>query len=442
MATRRVSVGRRSSIVYVPNRKTQTASATAPVVIPSTAARASTIKIISNNNTTLAWEDALSDVLPVLKIQYRSNIGIYDYLSSPVRVAELKYSAVARSDYNKRVMEEESEYEVYSPPRARRIAKEVAIEFIRKWLEENENFEGSVCLKTGDVSTMESGVMSSTGGSIRSNTRQSVSFRSGGARRGSVVVRSAVGGNAIIEHEDEEQEIKADTIVKRGPRGRKSIYVDPAPMVAKINDIKAERDDVIEQVANAQFENEELTAERDELRFQRNKLTSDKEAVETTLLSMTTNLHSTKKQLESTEMDKKDLELNLSRTAGELSDSKNANSQLREDLDQLKEDYSKSRADNDTLRNECQEAWKVSAERRDEIGLLKQALEAAKAESARANAEADAQKRLNDELTDKNRDMNEKNLSLRDEVNVFRAREEELKTLVDIQDKILSGEKQ
>merc|ERR1711953_370282 len=47
----------------------------------------------------------------------------------------------------------------------------------------------------------------------------------------------------------------------------------------------------------------------------------------------------------------------------------------------------------------------------------------------------------NSELNSNNRNLNEKNLKLRDECNVFRAREEEMRTLVNIQSSILSPEK-
>ena len=41
-------------------------------------------------------------------------------------------------EYNRRCIREELEFETYSPPRARRIAKEVAIDYIRKWLDGEE----------------------------------------------------------------------------------------------------------------------------------------------------------------------------------------------------------------------------------------------------------------------------------------------------------------
>ena len=120
-----------------------------------------------------------------------------------------------------------------------------------------------------------------------------------------------------------------------------------------------------------------------------------------------------------------------------LETSKKENTQLREDISTLKVDLEKARKDNDSLRNECQDAWKVSAERRDEISSLKQALESEKANATRANMTAESLKKQNYELLSKNSALNEKNLKLRDECNVFRAREEEMRALVNIQANIL-----
>lgn len=338
------SSGMRSSIVYVPKRTSV-----------SNYRSSGTVNIISSaTSSTLTWEEALNDVLPVLKIQYRSELGISEFLLSPSKVNQLKFSSLARADYNRRCIREECDFEVYSPPRARRIAKEVAIDYIRKYVDEQE---------------------------------------------------------------------------------------DKFEMVRKIQDIQAERDDVIEQVATFQFENEDLIAEKDALLVDRSQLADQKEAVEATLLDTTCNLQDTKKKLEEAELSKKDLELTLCRTKDNLSSSKCEGSQLKDDLDKLKDDFQRAQSDNNVLRNECQDAWKVSSERRDQIGNLKTALESARADAARANAQVNSNSKMNTELTGKNKDLCEKNLNLRDTVNVYRAREEELRTLVQIQLNILSPER-
>lgn len=54
---------------------------------------------------------------------------------------------------------------------------------------------------------------------------------------------------------------------------------------------------------------------------------------------------------------------------------------------------------------------------------------------------SESTQKQNDDLNARNKCLNEKNLALRDEVNVFRAREEEMRTLVQIQQNILSPEK-
>lgn len=88
---------------------------------------------------TMSWESALSDVLSVLKIQYRSEPRIVDFLENPEQVRQLTHSAIARMEYNRRCVREEVDSGIYSPPRARRIAKEVAIDYIRRFLDGEED---------------------------------------------------------------------------------------------------------------------------------------------------------------------------------------------------------------------------------------------------------------------------------------------------------------
>ena len=201
----------------------------------------------------------MNDVLPVLKIQYRSDLGISEFLLSSSKVNQLKFSSLARADYNRRCIREECDFEVYSPPRARRIAKEVAIDYIRKYLDEQEDkFEASIDVGTGDLklignynlSSGSSGInvidsalsnsMRSTGTSVFAKaatpptrvsrlTRGSILTRSGNVgspknRRASIVYTNPASGT-IIEHEDEEENVVADTVMKRG-----QAYVDPTPV--------------------------------------------------------------------------------------------------------------------------------------------------------------------------------------------------------------------
>lgn len=140
-------------------------------------------------------------------------------------------------------------------------------------------------------------------------------------------------------------------------------------------------------------------------------------------------------------MQNKDLQLSLANAKVQLENSKAENKELKEDIANLKCDFAKARKDNDELRNECQAAWKESAERRDEISHLKGLLEAERAAGARAAAMAESLRKQNDDLNMKNNCIQEKNLNLRDQVNVFKAREEEMRTLVNIQSSILTDEK-
>ena len=95
--------------------------------------------------TDLAWENALSEVLAVLKIQYRSDVAVASFLASEENIRQLKYSHVARMEYNRRCIHEDvTATAIHSAPRARRIAKEVAIDYIRKYLDgDYERYEVS-----------------------------------------------------------------------------------------------------------------------------------------------------------------------------------------------------------------------------------------------------------------------------------------------------------
>lgn len=278
---------------------------------------------------------------------------MHGFLCDTDRVRLLTYSSIARMEYNRRCIREELEFETYSPPRARRIAKEVAVDYIRKWLD------------------------------------------------------------------GEEEKIE---------------------MFKKIEDIRAERDSIVMQVMKVEEENLDLKRDKDKLIFENTEVQEQKHVVSTDLKVTKDELTDTTKNLEELNLQRKDLQLTLANCESALEASKSENSVLRDDIDELKKDFEKARKDNDSLRNECQDAWKVSAERRDEISHLKQALESERSNAARANALADSFHKQNNELNSKNSCLNEKNLKLRDETNVFRAREEEMRTLVNIQSSILSPE--
>jgi len=299
---------------------------------------------------TLSWETAFTDSVGILKIQYRTDSDIIGFLSDPDRVRLLTYSSIARMEYNRRCIREELEFETYSPPRARRIAKEVAIDYIRKWLD------------------------------------------------------------------GEEEKIE---------------------MFKKIQDVERERDSVVAQVIKVEDENLDLKREKDRLMIQNSEVVDEKDIVEADLGRTKDALNDINRNLQETVLRKKDVELTLSNTESALESSKNENSQLREDVSSLKLDLEKARKDNNTLRNECNDAWKTSNNHREEISALKQALEIEKANASRANAQAESLKKQNYDLLSKNSSLNEKNLKLRDETNVYRAREEEMRTLVNIQSSIL-----
>ena len=80
-------------------------------------------------NGSMSWETALADILSVLRIQYRSEAGLESFLNDPEKVSQLRNSSIARMEYNRRCMREEVDSGIYSPPRARRIAKDVAVDY-------------------------------------------------------------------------------------------------------------------------------------------------------------------------------------------------------------------------------------------------------------------------------------------------------------------------
>ncbi|XP_039251197.2 uncharacterized protein LOC120328733 [Styela clava] len=85
-----------------------------------------------------SWESALADVVGVLRIQYRSDDDVRLFLDSAEKVRHLQQSIAAKMEWNRRVIKEEMDSGIHSPPRARRIAKEVAIDFIRRYLDGEE----------------------------------------------------------------------------------------------------------------------------------------------------------------------------------------------------------------------------------------------------------------------------------------------------------------
>ena len=128
------------------------------------------------------------------------------------------------------------------------------------------------------------------------------------------------------------------------------------------------------------------------------------------------------------------ININLSNTSKEVVELKTEVSGLEKDLEFHK-------AENNSLRKECKGAWNISAQRKDEIGILKSALEAARSASARANQTVNEAQKQNNDLSVKNRRLAEKNLDLKGEVSMLKAREEEIKTLVQIQKSIFTKER-
>ncbi|XP_002124728.3 uncharacterized protein LOC100179709 [Ciona intestinalis] len=84
------------------------------------------------------WDSALADVLSVLRIQYRNDDDVMLFLTEPDKLKQLQYSTAAKMEWNRRVIKEEMDSGIHSPPRSRRIAKEVAIDYIRRYLDGEE----------------------------------------------------------------------------------------------------------------------------------------------------------------------------------------------------------------------------------------------------------------------------------------------------------------
>ncbi|CAK8687025.1 unnamed protein product [Clavelina lepadiformis] len=85
-----------------------------------------------------SWETALTDILSVLRIQYRNDDDVMLFLTDPDKIKQLQYSTAAKMEWNRRVIKEEMDSGIHSPPRSRRIAKEVAIDYIRRYLDGEE----------------------------------------------------------------------------------------------------------------------------------------------------------------------------------------------------------------------------------------------------------------------------------------------------------------
>merc|ERR1712150_315081 len=82
---------------------------------------------------------------------------------------------------------------------------------------------------------------------------------------------------------------------------------------------------------------------------------------------------------------------------------------------------------------EVKSAMQESSDRRDEISMLKTALEKQRIAAVSAQSLADSLKIQNESLNSENHQYKEANLNLRDENNVMRAREDELRGLVGMQ---------
>ena len=109
------------------------------------------IYLSNSQNLSLTWENALQDIIPVLKLHYKADNGISEFLKNSEKLHQLKFSSLARTEYNRRCQKERSVsnsvsevHEVYAPPRARRVAKEVAVDYIRRFIDEqNDSLEAS-----------------------------------------------------------------------------------------------------------------------------------------------------------------------------------------------------------------------------------------------------------------------------------------------------------
>merc|ERR1711879_64560 len=121
---------------------------------------------------------------------------------------------------------------------------------------------------------------------------------------------------------------------------------------------------------------------------------------------------------------------------------KSENALLRDDLQLLRLDVKSAREDNAKLRSEVKSALEESSERRDEISQLKTALEKQRIAAANSQQLADSLKIQNEKLHSENHQYKEANLNLRDENNIMRAREDEIRTLVSLQLNLLTPAQQ
>lgn len=302
----------------------------------------------------MSWENALADVLSVLKIQYRSEPRIVDFLENPESVRQLTHSAIARMEYNRRCVREEVDSGIYSPPRARRIAKEVAIDYIRRYLDGEE---------------------------------------------------------------------------------------DRIELISKLDKINAERDYALETVNDIQTENKLLAEEKDHVEKERDELAYTKDEIEQQLNQTSAKLDQTKDELNATSSERQKLHLTLESANKEIAKLNTDNNQLRRDLSTLKSDFEKLRHDNATLRNECKDAWEDCANKKDLIAKLRRAVEDEQRDAAKIKAENDRVNVKNNALSCENKDVKERNLSLRDANHLLKAREDEMRGLVAIQLELLAPEK-
>ena len=158
-----------------------------------------------------------------------------------------------------------------------------------------------------------------------------------------------------------------------------------------------------------------------------------KKTIESNLGATKESLEITEKLLQSKDYEKKSLELVHGNTKSELETIKSENGLLRDDLQLLRLDVRSAREDNSKLRSEVKSAMEESSERRDEISMLKTALEKQRIAAVTAQSSADSLKIQNASLINENYQYKETNLNLRDENNVMRAREDEMRGLVSMQ---------
>merc|ERR1712150_62682 len=220
---------------------------------------------------------------------------------------------------------------------------------------------------------------------------------------------------------------------------------DRVEMVRKIEYVAKERDKAIATNLEVEGENVELRRNKDELLAQKDELICTKTNIEENLCKTITELKETEETVENLTDLKKQNELNIQNLSFKLENSESENSQLRKDISSLKEDlgclkndYENSRNDNSELRAEYQKICSESSARRDEISELKQLLEKEKHALARAQSHSDSVDANNKKLQSENAEFKEKNLNLRDQCNVYRAREKEIETLVSCQMKVLN----